>query len=355
MSKQVGQFRYTRLTPTGWEEAFPMATTAELTLRAAEKYGITYRELPGTRIMELTYNGEKTYFQAQNPFRQSCIALYASSNKTIEKSLLMEAGVSVAKGYTITKTDSREFWRELFDQVPHPLVLKPTHGTQGRQVYTNITDYETYEKAILDILPSHPAMAAGVIVESMFDGEEYRVLTTREKVIGIINRKPANVVGDGHSTIQQLIDIKNQDPRRKNDPNNFLVTINVDQHVQSYMAAQNLTLDTVLEEGRQVFLRKNSNISTGGDSIDVTDIAHPDVAEICLRATRAFPGLEIAGVDFMTKDITKPQTPENYIVVEVNNSPGFSIHDLPYQGKNRHAADEFLKILFPSLQIRTED
>lgn len=355
MSKQLGQFRYTRLTPKGWEDAFSMATTAELTLMASEKYGITYREIPGTRIMELTYNGEKTYFQAQNPFRQSCIALYATSNKTIEKGLLMEAGISVAKGYTISKTDSKDYWKELYDSVSHPLVLKPTHGTQGRSVYTNINDYETFEKAVMEVLPDHPAMAAGVIVETMFDGEEYRVLTTREKVIGIINRKPANVVGDGHSTIQQLIDIKNQDPRRKNDPNNFLVTINVDQHVKSYMATQNVTLDTVLEGGKQLFLRKNSNISTGGDSIDVTDIAHPDVADICLRATRAFPGLEIAGVDFMTKDITKPQTPESYIVVEVNNSPGFSIHDLPYQGKNRHAADEFLKILFPSLVIKTED
>lgn len=355
MAKQIGEFRYSKWTPQGWIYTEPMATTAELTLIAAEKYGITYRELPGTRIMELEYQGKKTYFHAQDPFDQSCIALYATGNKTIEKNLLTEAGVSVAKGFTINKTDTKEYWREIFESVPKPLVLKPSHGTQGRQVYTNINDYETFEKAVEDILPSHPAMAAGVIVESMFQGEEYRVLVSREKVIGIANRKPANVVGDGKSTIRQLIDLKNQDPRRKNDPNNYLVTINVDKHVESYMASQNITLDTIPEEGKQVFLRKNSNISTGGDSIDVTDLAHPSVGEIALKAIQAFPGLLIAGIDFMTKDITQPQTPDSYIVVEVNNTPGYSIHDLPYQGKNRHAADEFLKILFPNLEIKTDD
>ncbi|MBW7955994.1 hypothetical protein H3C66_04650 [Patescibacteria group bacterium] len=355
MAKQLGEFRYSKMTPKGWVATDPMATTAELTLLAAEKYGITSRELPGTRIMELEYQGQKAYFQAQNPFAQSCIALYATSNKTIEKNLLTEAGISVAKGFTINKTDSREYWREVFEAVPKPLVLKPTHGTQGRQVYTSIEKYEDFEKAVEDILPSHPAMAAGVVVETMFQGEEYRVLVTREKVIGITNRKPANVVGDGTSTIQQLIDIKNQDPRRKNDPNNYLVTINVDKHVLSYLASQNLTLESVVEEGQQIFLRKNSNISTGGDSIDVTDIAHPSVGELSLRAIQAFPGLLIAGIDFMTTDITQPQTADSYIIVEVNNSPGYSIHDLPYQGKNRHAADEYLKILFPTLEIKTDD
>src|SRR5690606_19949911 len=102
--------------------------------------------------------------------------------------------------------------------------------------------------------------------------------------------------------------------------------------------------------GKQVFLRQNSNISTGGDSIDVTDIAHPSVSEIALRAMKAFPGLAFAGIDFMTRDITQPQTQDTYTIIEVNTSPGFCIHDDPYQGENRHVAREFLYILFPKLR-----
>lgn len=355
MTQALGSFAYTRKTPHGWESSLPMATSAELTLLAAERYGMKHREIPGTRIIELEYNGKKTYFQAQNPFSTSSVALYATQNKTIEKNLLEEAGVTVAKGYTILKNDPPSYWKEVFDSVSKPMVLKPTHGTQGQQVYTGITDYAEFEKVVTSILPAHPSMYAGCIVEEMFQGEEYRILANDKKVIGITNRKPANVVGDGVSTIQQLIDQKNTDPRRKNDPNNFLVTINVDDHVRSHLSAQNLTLETVIEKGKQIFLRKNSNISTGGDSIDVTDLAHPSVKEIAIKAIQAFPGLMFAGIDFMTKDITQPQTADSYIIVEVNNTPGYSIHDLPYEGKNRHAADEYLKILFPELEIKLED
>lgn len=355
MANTVGSFTYSRHTPQGWVTGLSMPTSAELTLIAAEKYGITYREIPGTRILELTYNGKKSYFQAQNPFAESCIALYATQNKSVEKSLLLDAGLTVAKGFTILKSDGKEYWKEVFDNVSKPMVLKPTHGTQGQNVFTNIQTYEEFERIVSMILPIHPSMYAGVIAEEMFQGEEYRILVSNEKVIGITNRKPANVVGDGSSTLQQLIDKKNADPRRKDDPNNFLVTIKVDEHVMAHITSQNLTLESVVPAGQQIFLRKNSNISTGGDSIDVTDIAHASVKEIALRAVQSVPGLLFAGIDFMTKDITAEQTPDSYIIVEVNDSPGYSIHDMPYEGKNRHAADEFLKILFPELEIKTEE
>ena len=118
----------------------------------------------------------------------------------------------------------------------------------------------------------------------------------------------------------------------------------------SHLQSQNLTLDSVPAKDDRIFLRLNSNISTGGDSLDVTDSVHPSVIEIAKRAVAAFPGLAFAGIDFMTKDITAEQTPGSYVIVEVNESPGYSIHDQPYEGKNRHGAYEFLCVLFPELR-----
>jgi len=355
MTTAIGNFHYSRYTPQGLIKAFSMGTSAELTLLAAQKYGITYHEIPGTRIIELEYQGQKSYFQGQNPFAQSGIALFATSDKTVGKNLLIAAGLSVAKGFSIYKKDPEAYWEEVYNALQKPIVVKPTHGTQGRQVYTSINNLNTYKAAIKDILPSHPSTMAGVIAEEMFQGEEYRILVNREAVLGIINRRPANVVGDGVTSIQELINRKNKDPRRKNDPNNFLVTINVDQHVQAELASQKLTLNSIPAKNQLVLLRKNSNISTGGDSLDVTDQAHQTVKEIALKAINAIPGLLFAGIDFMTKDITQSQTAGSYIVVETNESPGYSIHDLPYEGKNRHAAEFFLKILFPTLELKLDE
>lgn len=99
-------------------------------------------------------------------------------------------------------------------------------------------------------------------------------------------------------------------------------------------------------------MRKVSNVSQGGDAIDFTDQAHPSVIEIALKTIRAIPRLSFTGMDFMTKDITKPQTKDSYVIIEINDSPGFDIHDNPYQGKNRHAAREFLYLMFPELNTQ---
>lgn len=336
--------------PSGYENGHQITQTPLLILSEADRLGISWRELPGSRIIELSYKGKLNYFRAQDPFNTSYVGWYAVQYKDVTKNLLNEHGIMTPKGYTIEKKDPIEHWRLVFNSLSKPLVVKPNNGAQGKGVFMNISDFEDFKVKVVKSLENFDDEFAAVVVEEMFQGSEYRVLVTRKKIIGITNRVPANVVGDGESTIEALIKKKNSDPRRKDDPTAALVTIKVDENVLKCLADKSLSIHSVPALNEQVLLRYNSNISTGGDSIDYTEKAHESVRKIAMQTIHAIPGLEICGIDFMSKDILAEQNRDTYRIVEVNHSPGFSIHDMPYEGKNRHAAREFLNLLFPELE-----
>jgi D-alanine-D-alanine ligase-like ATP-grasp enzyme len=228
--------------------------------------------------------------------------------------------------------------------------VKPSHGLQGKAITMNITDEERYTLAIKQALEFTTEEDSGVVVEEQFSGKEYRVLCTRKKVVGIIHRIPANVIGDGVSTVKQLIDKKNSDPRRGKTLDFALFVIEIDANLIENLSKQNLTLESVPPSGQHIRLRSVSNIMQGGDSIDMTDLVHPSVKEIAVKAITAIPGLGFAGVDFMSTDITALQTSQTYIIVEINSSPGLCIHEFPYEGQRRYTDREFLYVLFPELE-----
>jgi glutamate--cysteine ligase len=345
----LAQSFYQRKKISGWENDEPITLSSLLILEAADKYGISWKVLPGTKIIEMEYKGQKKYFRYQISSATTDVGFSACLDKTVTNNLLENAGIRVPKGFGLMRSDDRKYWDEVFDALQKPVVVKPSHGNQGNAISMGILDKEQYQKAVEKAFAFLNDREAGVVVEETFVGNEYRVLATREKVLGVIFRVPANVVGDGTSTLQQLIDQKNSDPRRGSDDTYALFKIQTDENLMSCLAEQNLTLDFVPTKDQQVFLRRISNIAKGGDSIDMTDQIHPSVAEIAVKAVNALPGLDFVGVDFMTKDITQPQTENSYIIVEVNSSPGFCIHEFPYLGKKRHAEEEFLAIMFPEL------
>lgn len=346
----IPDWKYKVIRPTGIQDDFLISMSTREVLVEALKYGITWEEIVGTRIIELNYNGKIKHFYAQVPSDASHLGFNSCLDKSVTRGLLLRADISIPHGYHLTRTATKEYWLEVFDALQKPLVVKPTHGNQGKSVFMNIRDKEEYLTTVQACFDFSNDSKHAVIVEETSEGTEYRILATREKVVGIINRIPANVIGDGEHTVQQLIDIKNTDPRRSDNSEDPLCKILIDEHVERHLEETGVTLDTVPAAGERIFLRTNSNISTGGDSIDVTDIAHPTVKEISLRVMAAIPGLEFAGIDFMTKDITAPQSKETYSLIEVNGSPGFNIHDYPYEGQNRHAAREFLFLIYPELK-----
>lgn len=345
---------YQRYTKHGLQNGEMVSLSTRMILSVAQDSGIQIREIPETRVFALTYKDITRYFHAQIPWQTREVGFHACLDKSITKGFLREAGISTPNGYNLLRSDSETYWEEVYHGLQKPVVVKPTNANQGRGITMNVDTVEKYKKAVAHAFAESTEERAGVVVEETCKGTEYRILATKDKVIGILNRVPANIVGDGVHTIQELIEIKNSDPRRSDNLDDALVKIKIDEHVLTHLSQQNLSLTSIPDAHIQVFLRLNSNISTGGDSVDMTDEAHSSVHEIALKVMQTLPGLQFAGIDFMTTDITQPQTPEMYSIIEVNSSPGFCIHDLPHTGNPRDAAKAFIHILFPELLTPTE-
>jgi len=264
---------------------------------------------------------------------------------------LYSCGISVPKGYRIRKTTSDDDLLSFYKNLQKPLVVKPNDGALGQNITININNYEEYLDGIEVALDYTGKENSSVIVEEMFEGTEYRVLATREKVLGVLNRRPASVVGNGNDSIKKLIKEKNSNPIRSAKSGTCShLKIRMDARMTKYLDEQSMNFNTVPDNDKRIYLRRVSNISQGGDAIDFTDKVHPSVKEIALKAINAVPGLSFAGIDFLSKDITKKQTKNSYVIIEINDTPGFDIHDFPYEGKNRHTAREFLFLMFPELK-----
>lgn len=277
-------------------------------------------------LLVVTYQGkEYVIHEGTISDANSLIAFWISNDKWMTKQFLKRNGLSLAGGMLLTKNQA-------FPQpgtVKLPAVVKPGNTDHGIAVSTNIQSYKELKEAIEKAF----TFADKVIIEGYFPGQEYRFLVIDYHVRAIAYRIPANVTGDGKHSIQQLIDIKNKG--RGTDYRHPLLQITVDEEVKRHLKAQQLTLDTILKDDEKVYLRKNSNLSTGGDSIDVTEKMPDFYKDVAVRAAQA-AGLNIAGIDIIIKDFDAKPSAENYIVVELNAPAMLSMHDFPYIGKNRH-------------------
>jgi cyanophycin synthetase len=261
----------------------------------------------------------------------------------LAKYFFKKQGIKVAKSQVFNYKKTKEILK-FCNQIKYPVVIKPLSGIQGMQVFVGLSSDRKVVKALKEFRSSRYKT---IIVEKEFKGEEYRIFATREKFVAAIHRVPANVVGDGKHSIKQLIKIKNEDPRRGRGHKKSLVKIKIDKVVRDYLKKQKLRLTSVPKKDQIVYLRQNSNISTGGDSYDVTDIVHPKIKKLAVKVIRAVPGLAYAGIDYLTKDITAEPTSRNYIIIEVNDSPMISMHHVPYSGKERNAAKVIIDQLYP--------
>lgn len=265
------------------------------------------------------------------------------SNKALTKDFLGRKRINCTRGKMFHCKD-REGVGKFVMEIGWPVVFKKYNGTHGYLVFLGICSIEEGR----NILDKYFRKEKYVLIEKEFQGKEFRFIATREKVLAIAFREPANVVGDGKRTIKELIAAKNRDPQRGADYTSPLMKIKTDNCVKEKLRAQNLDLGSVVSKGKKIYLRNNSNISTGGDSIDVTDEMHPQFKKIATQAIRAVPGLLYAGIDMMIKgDISKKPGKDDYAILEMNASPGIFIHHFPYYGKSRDVAGGIIDILFP--------
>jgi cyanophycin synthetase len=300
---------------------------------------IPFIRLNGESLVQLGYGKNQVRFRATMTDRTSSIAVDLASNKDETKRMLADAAIPVAKGMCIVH---EEEVKEVIEKVKFPLVFKPLDGNHGKGASINV---KTEEEAI-EAFHHAKKYSRKIIVEKFITGYDFRVLVINHRFIAAALREPAHVIGDGTSTIQQLIDKENKDPRRGYGHENVLTEISIDKETHDQLAKYNDTLDTILKKGEQCYLKGTANLSTGGTSTDVTDIMHPTNIFICERISRVI-GLDICGIDIMAQNLSEPLETSGGVVLEVNAAPGFRMHLAPAKGLPRNVAAPVIDMLYP--------
>lgn len=311
----------------------------------AKRRGIPVTRLDDASLVQLGTGRWQKRIRASMTSSTSQIASDAAGDKNLTKALLAQAEVPVPDGEIVRSAAAAV---RAAERIGYPVVIKPLDGNHGRGVSIGIA-------TAADVTRAYEAAAKisrRVIVEEHYVGSDFRILVVNGEAVAVAERVPAHVTGDGLSTVTTLIDRVNADPRRGEGHEKVMTRMSIDDHVRNLLAAQGLTLDSIPEEGRRVDLRDTANISTGGTAIDRTDDIHPFNALVAERAARII-GLDIAGIDMITPDITRPLYETGGGIVEVNASPGFRMHLQPSEGLPRNVAGPVLDMLFePGKPVR---
>jgi len=317
-----------------------LGPSTEAIVEEAAAKGIPWMNLGARFLIQLGYGANQKRVQATMSDRTGILGVELACDKESTKRILGNAGVPVPQGTTISYLD------ELEDAIAsiggYPIVIKPLDGNHGRGIAIDIRTWEEAEAAY----DAAKEVSRSVIVERYYQGRDHRVLVVDGKVVAVAERIPAHVVGDGESTIEQLIEETNQDPNRGEGHDNVLTKIQLDRTSFQLLERQGYSLDTVLAEGEVCYLRATANLSTGGIAVDRTDDIHPENAWLAQRVAKIV-GLDITGIDIVTSDISRPLRETEGVIVEVNAAPGFRMHVAPSRGIPRNVAGAVLDMLFP--------
>jgi cyanophycin synthetase len=318
-----------------------LGPSTETIIQEAEARKIPWMWLSARAMLQLGYGARQKRIQATLTNYSGILGVELACDKQGTKTILEESGIPVPKGTVIQYLDDLEGAIE--NVGGYPIVIKPLDGNHGRGITIDINNWPEAEAAY--DLASTASKTKSVIVERYYPGSDHRVLVINGKLVAVAERVPAHVVGDGRSTIEELIEITNRDPRRGDGHDNVLTKIVVDRTSLDVLEKQGYRMDTILSPGEKAYLRATANLSTGGIAIDRTDEIHPENVWLAERVAKII-GLDIAGIDVVTPDISKPLREVDGVVVEVNAAPGFRMHAAPSQGLPRNIAAPVLDMLF---------
>ena len=305
----------------------------------AERRNIPYTRLNSNSLIMLGQGCNQKIICSSVASTSSSIAVNMASDKEDTRNLLAKNYIPVPKGtlvYDITELE------EAINEIGFPIVTKPVNGNHGRGITTRIN---TIEQAINGFYEAKK-VSRNVIVEKYIKGNDYRFLVINYKLVAVAKRTPAMVVGNGFSTISELIDATNKDERRGDGHEKELTKIKIDVGTEAILAEKNLTLNTVLSFGDVLYLKDTANISSGGTAEDVTDLVHPSNVFMAERIARLM-NLDICGIDIMAEDVAEPITNQNGAIIEVNAGPGLRMHLSPTEGTPRNVAEPLVEMLFP--------
>lgn len=304
-------------------------------VNAAEERGIPSIRLSEGNLVQLGYGAKQRRIWTAETDNTSAISETISRDKDLTKNLLASAGVPIPEGRTVTSPE--DAWDAAQD-IGLPVVVKPIDGNHGRGVFINLYTQQEIEAAYAVAIEE----GSEVLVERHIVGDEHRVLVVGNKVVAAAKGESVWVTGDGKHTVRELIDFQiNSDPRRGTSEEHPLNPARIDSAVELELARQKLTGDSIPIIDQKVLIQSNGNVA-----FDVTDLVHPDVASQVALAARVV-GLDIAGIDLVAQDISKPMAEQNAAIVEVNAGPSLIFHLKPASGKAQPVGKEIANHLFP--------
>jgi cyanophycin synthetase len=306
----------------------------------AARRRIPYIRLNNSSLVQLGYGVNQKRIRATIASTTSSIAVDIACDKEETKNLLEAAEIPVPRGRIVRNEDDLQ---EAIDKIGYPIVLKPVNGNHGKGATTNV---KNWEDAVI-ALGAAQQYGRAVICEKFITGRDFRCLVINYKFVAAALRTPAAVLGDGTSTVQELIDTVNSDPRRGYGHEKVLTSIKVDHFTMDMLAKKEYTLETVIPKGEELWLKPTANLSTGGTATDVTDIVHPSNIFLCERIARII-GLDICGIDIMAPDLSVPIQENGGAILEVNAAPGFRMHLEPTEGLARNVAEPVIDMLYPT-------
>lgn len=314
-------------------------STASIVGEAAAR-NIPWIRLGKNSLVQLGYGVHQQRFQATVTGKTSSIAVDIACNKELTKKMLDAAAIPVPMGEVVR---DEEGLKKVIAKIGFPIVLKPLTGNHGRGQSINVADYETAKAG----LEHAQVVSQNVIVEKYITGYDFRVLVINNKMVAAARRVPAHVVGNGENSIAELIDIENSDSRRGYGHENVLTEILIDKDTEELLEKLKYSPESVPQKGEIVYLKSTANLSTGGTSIDVTDMVHPENITLCERISKII-GLDVCGIDIMAENLTQPLKENGGAILEVNAAPGFRMHLAPSEGLPRNVAAPLVDMLYPA-------
>lgn len=310
-------------------------------VRAAEERNIPWLRLNEYSLVQFGHGKFQQRIQATITSKTTNIAVEISCDKEDTHNLLRDLGLPLpTQRLVYSEGEAVRAARRM----GYPVVVKPLDANHGRGITIDINEDEEVASAFQ--FAREKGKSRGVLVESLILGFDHRMLVVNGELVAVAKRVPGHVKGDGKNTIEQLVEIVNQDPRRGVGHEKVLTMLELDRQAEQLMKAAGYTADTVLPDGEVFFLRSTANLSTGGTAIDLTDEVHPDNRAMAIRAVMAV-GLDVGGVDFLTQDISQSYKEIGGAIVEVNAAPGFRMHVAPSEGQPRDVAGKVMDMLFP--------
>ncbi len=320
-------------------ERYQLGPSTKSLVDEAIRRGIPWIRLNNRSLVQLGHGSQQRRIQATTTNQTSMIGVEIACDKDSTKQLLGDSGVPVPVGEEV---QSLRGALSVAHDVGYPVVVKPSNGNHGKGATIGIVDDESLERAF-DVAKEYSRY---VIVEKKLEGYDFRALVINHQFVSAAQRVPAHVMGDGKNTIEQLVDLVNQDPRRGFGHEKVLTELAIDAMTERLLLHQGLALDSVPDKGQMIVLKSTANLSTGGTAVDVTDRVHPNNVAIFERISRIID-LDICGIDIIADNLEEPLDRIDGGVIEVNAAPGFRMHLAPSDGIGRNVAEPVIDMLFP--------